>query len=395
MAKRRRANGEGACFRTTRRGRQVWCVELKTGRYSERGRPGVKRCYRETQGAALEELEKWRSERREAPDVDPGTATVADLVALFLESRARSVEATTLAAYEHSLGRYVTRADRLGTVKLSKLTSAHVLRWLAKIEGDAKDAAKGRRARQAAFDTLRLVCEFGVKPARLLRASPCDGVARPKVPSPEVGALLASEARALLDVARETSPPWVEAAVALGLSGLRKAEVFGLNWAHLELDGGTVRVEQSYAETAKGEAILKGPKSKASRRTVPLSSQAVNALRRHHAAELRRHLAGRGSVPEPARAVFVTGSGSRVRGSNFTYRQFQPLVKRAGLPHCTFHMLRHTAATLLLGAGVDVRSVQAILGHARASITLDTYASAIPANVDRAGTILSGVLGGS
>ncbi len=57
---------------------------------------------------------------------------------------------------------------------------------------------------------------------------------------------------------------------------------------------------------------------------------------------------------------------------------------RAGVPSVTYHTLRHTAATLLLASGVDVKTAQTILGHARASHTLDLYADAVPGNISAA-----------
>jgi len=82
--------------------------------------------------------------------------------------------------------------------------------------------------------------------------------------------------------------------------------------------------------------------------------------------------------------VFMTAEGTPVRFSNFGRRHFAPLAKRAGVPWSTFHSLRHTSATLLLASGVDVKTAQAILGHAKASHTMDIYADFVPANVDSA-----------
>jgi integrase len=70
--------------------------------------------------------------------------------------------------------------------------------------------------------------------------------------------------------------------------------------------------------------------------------------------------------------------------SNFRRRDFDPLVKGAELVGTTYHSLRHTAATLLLAAGADVKSAQRILGHAKASHTLDLYADFVPDRVDEA-----------
>jgi integrase len=82
--------------------------------------------------------------------------------------------------------------------------------------------------------------------------------------------------------------------------------------------------------------------------------------------------------------VFSTATGEPVHFSNFTRRHFRPLAIRAGVPHATYHALRHTFATLMLGSGVDVKTAQTALGHERAAHTLDLYADAIPGNLERA-----------
>jgi integrase len=57
---------------------------------------------------------------------------------------------------------------------------------------------------------------------------------------------------------------------------------------------------------------------------------------------------------------------------------FHPLLERAGLPRMRFHDLRHTAATLLLGSGVNPKIVSEMLGHASVAITLDIYSHVMP-----------------
>ncbi len=68
--------------------------------------------------------------------------------------------------------------------------------------------------------------------------------------------------------------------------------------------------------------------------------------------------------------------------SNFYNRSFKGVAQRAGLPWVTFHALRHTAATLLIANGSDIKVVQEVLGHAKASMTTDVYAHFLPGRAD-------------
>lgn len=131
--------------------------------------------------------------------------------------------------------------------------------------------------------------------------------------------------------------------------------MFGLCWGDLDLEKGRVRVRQSLKAPDKGERILGAPKSQAARREVGLPSWALAALRAHREAL--------GALPHPALLGFSTGTGEPVPFSNSTRRHFRPRVKRAEMPWVTYHALRHAFATLLLGAGVDIKTAQAALGH--------------------------------
>ncbi len=71
--------------------------------------------------------------------------------------------------------------------------------------------------------------------------------------------------------------------------------------------------------------------------------------------------------------VFANEAGRPMEVSNLTHRYFRPLLVKAGLPQIRFHDFRHTAATLMLGAHVDVKVVSEILGHSQAAFTMDRY----------------------
>jgi integrase len=76
------------------------------------------------------------------------------------------------------------------------------------------------------------------------------------------------------------------------------------------------------------------------------------------------------------------------------YRQFRALVQRAELPRIRFHDLRHTAATLLLLQGINVKVVSEVLGHSSIAITLDLYGHVLPDMQQQAADAMEQILRG-
>ena len=123
-----------------------------------------------------------------------------------------------------------------------------------------------------------------------------------------------------------------------------------------------------------------------------LTKAAVEALRRHRAAQAGERLA-LGAAWEDNDLVFANEIGRPMEVRNMMRRSFLPLLKRAGLPRIRFHDLRHTAATLLLGQGVHPKVVAEMLGHSRISTTLDLYSHVTPTMQRQAADAMDAVLG--
>lgn len=114
-----------------------------------------------------------------------------------------------------------------------------------------------------------------------------------------------------------------------------------------------------------------------SRRHVHLSSVAVRALLQHRVAqeEGRRRL---GPIWRGHELVFCNQMGGALRVSVLRRRSFLRLVEKAGVPRIRFYDMRHTAATLLLVAGVHPKIVSEMLGHSSVAITLSIYSHVLP-----------------
>jgi integrase len=155
-------------------------------------------------------------------------------------------------------------------------------------------------------------------------------------------------------------------------TGLRLGELLGLKWTDIDLDAGRLTVRRSLKVTENG-LDFGPPKNKASRRSVPLSKTAVATLRAHRARQNAEILA----APEwqDTGLVFPNRVGKPMDHNNLYYREYRPLLKRAGLEEqgFTFHSLRHTFASALCNKREYPKVIQALLGHSSITQTMDTY----------------------
>jgi len=134
------------------------------------------------------------------------------------------------------------------------------------------------------------------------------------------------------------------------------------------------------------------PKADRSRRTLPLPAQLVEALRLHRSAQLAERLAA-GPLWDDHGLVFCQVNGRPI-DRKADWRAWKALLRDAGVREVRLHDGRHTAATLLLSAGVHPRVVMELLGHSQMRTTTDTYSHVMPAlareAADRMGTALWG-----
>jgi hypothetical protein len=136
--------------------------------------------------------------------------------------------------------------------------------------------------------------------------------------------------------------------------------------------GGRRRPVVEQATEIAGQ-ITWGPPKSGKARTVRLP--------RFICTELAAYLADRPHRPDDL--VFTMPEGGVLRQSTLVREHFRPALRRAGLPEgLRFHDLRHTAASLMIASGANVKVVQRQLGHASAAMTLDTYAGLFPEDLD-------------
>jgi integrase len=247
--------------------------------------------------------------------------------------------------------------------RLADLDALAVREWLAGLVGGGLSAKRARKAHQVLAQVLDAAVDGG-KLARNVAA----GVKLPKVQRREMHFLDAVQVEAIADAIDPRYPTLVRVAA---YTGLRPCELVALRVGRLDLLRGTVRVAEAAPEVA-GRLEWGGVKTHEAR-TVRLP--------RFLCEELAAYLADRPHGPEDL--VFTAPLGGPLRESKFVPGYFKPAVRAVGLPATVrFYDLRHTAASLLIREGASVKAVQKQLGHATASITLDTYGHLFPDELD-------------
>jgi integrase len=193
--------------------------------------------------------------------------------------------------------------------------------------------------------------------------SPCRGIRIPDS-SPREAVIVEADDVARLAEALGMNGPMVY----LAILGLRWGEVAGLRVGRVDFLRHTVTVATQRTRGTRGSMIEQDPKSRRGRRTLAVPDWLMFML--------ANHLSDRALTGEnPDALVFVSSEGAPLHYSNWRRRVWLPAVEAAGFPGLHFHDLRHTAATALVGEGVDIKTAQTRLGHSE-QVMLRIYAQA-------------------
>ena len=162
-------------------------------------------------------------------------------------------------------------------------------------------------------------------------------------------------------------------------TGMRRGELLGLKWSDIDLDNRTIFIQRSWVKSSTETAQFSDPKTKKSRRLVPLLEEGVAVLRQHRLQQQRNRdeLRAKGKADTESGLVFCRIDGAPYYPSTLN-SYLEKALQRAGLPKFRMHDLRHTFASLMVEQGTSIKVVQELMGHATVQMTLDTYTHVLP-----------------
>ena len=301
--------------------------------------------------------------RGEWLDPDLGDMTLGEWSRTWLSVQSQLKPSTAL-RYEGLLGNQVYPVWR--QTRLRDITHSSVADWVVGLSRSGLSPSSVRHAHRV----LSLVLGAAMRDGRLPRNA-AAGVSLPRVHASEKRFLSHAQVRKLADAAGD---PFDVVVLVLAFTGLRWGELAALRVRDVDLDRRRVHVVRSMTEI-RGRAVFGTPKNH-QRRAVPLPAFLVDPL--------RSRLAGR----DPDDLAFTSRAGAVLRNRNFRVQVFDRAAHDAGLDGFTPHELRHTAASLAIAAGANVKAVQRMLGHASAAMTLDVYAGLFADDLDEVARVL-------
>lgn len=281
--------------------------------------------------------------------VDPRRAreTVETWAAAYMAGRGH-LKPKTLVGYESLLKtRILPRWER---VELAAVSNAEVVAWVASMRTAGLSASRVRQA----YHLFAAMLDAAVRDRRL-SSNPAAGVDLPRLPELEHRYLTHAE---LADLAAACEEHELLVLV-LGYCGLRWGEAAALRVRRVDTLRRRLTVAEAVTEI-NGVPTWGTPKTHQTR-SVPLPAFLCDRM--------AAHLAGRAGDD----LVFVARRGGVLRVGNFRRRYFDPAARAVELDGLVPHELRHTAASLAIASGANVKGVQAMLGHKSATLTLDRY----------------------
>ena len=358
-----------------KRGERSWEIRLYLGRDPKTGaelRQSI--TVKGSKKAAEAELARLVNQIETGAFLPPGRLTVSEFLDKWIEHIRTRVSARTFERYSSLIELWIR--PELGALPLARLQPLHVQQLYSRaLEGPRRDGRPGGLKPQSVLHIHRVLSEALKMAVRwqLAARNVCDAVEPPSVRPAEVEAIDEAHGAILLDAARGTRL-YIPILLALAC-GLRRGEIVGLRWGDIEWTNGLLWVRRSVEQTRAGVSI-KEPKSPRSRRSVALPPVVIEALREHRARqdEIRDAL---GSDYQENDLICPRDDGSLWPPQAFT-SAYRDLLRRRGLPGPNFHALRHSHASQLIRAGLDIKLVSARLGHSKSGFTLETYGHLLP-----------------
>ena len=378
MAKRR-PSGDGM-VRKREDGR--WEGRIVIG-HKENGDPIFRYIYAETQKELTAKLRQNITAYQGVDLTEECRMTLSEWLDRWLEQMVAILRPSTLEHYRSDMEHHVK--PYLGQKKLTQITASDLRKLYDDLKKQGRVHPRPGQSRGLSTTTIHGIhttLHHALKSAvdqRLLPHNPADHVEPPKVVHKSMTILNEEQLDTFL-AAVEQDPIWKNFFYTELTTGLRLGEICGLMWSDFDAKKGTPSVNRTIHKEKGGRLVTGDTKTYAGTRTIVLPDSTAELLRGR-----KKNSYSVWIFPNPLKPEAPMNPST-------AYRQLKAILTENSLPDLRFHDLRHTFATHALANGVDAKTLSGILGHTKASFTVDTYTHTTTDMHKKAAEIVGGFL---
>lgn len=317
----------------------------------------------DTHIAASEALRIFEEKKRRHEIVIPTELTVGMWLDRWMEEVVRPNRArSTIYGYENMIRNHIRPA--LGDTVLQELSPEQIQSYYLQMRQEGLGSNTVHKHHQLLFTALECAVRH-----EMLNRNPARRVDPPAKEPPRHAFYNTEQLRTLFLVVR--GEPLEPAVKLAGYLGLRRSEICGLKWEHVDFKHGTVSICQART-TIGGVTINKGPKTSSSVRTLGISglSDLEDILRSMWEEQHRRRLADPRFNPDGFVLVHADG---QPYAPDYVSGWFTRFVRAHGLPYLTLHGLRHSFASAANELHIPLFKISKALGHSNTSVTSQVY----------------------
>lgn len=272
----------------------------------------------------------------------------------------------------------------IGHIRIDKLTARDIQKFINSLAREGVNEHTGkplsRKTMVHYLSFISTVLNYAIK-MDMLNDNPCRRVTIPKGSKKKRHILTMDETKHFFELLNEYAPlKWKAFFVLIIYSGMRRGEMLGLEWHDIDFATGMIHIERTSNYTKAMGIYTDTPKTESSVRYIKVPMLVIDVLKEYK--EWQDSKSDRlGSKWVNTNRLFTKWNGAPMNLQT-PYGWLQEFCEEHGFPFYGIHQFRHLNASLLISSGVDVKTVQSVLGHSQASTTVNTpYGHKTPAAI--------------
>ncbi len=308
---------------------------------------------------ATEKADEYMNKLNSGMSLDYQNVTLDELIYKWLfQIKLNEVKPSSFQSYEGTYRNYIKNSD-IAYLKVYKIKSIHIQEYYNKL-GKTKTFSQIKKLNKL----LKSFFFYAEKEGFILK-NPCTNITIPnqnKQKNKTIDNIEYFSEEEIKQLKNAIKNHKLENLILTALgTGLRQGELLALKWENINLEDKYLQVKETlkkvYVFDSDGnkqlETLIQKPKTNNSIRTVDLPDKIIDILSK---------------IPHNSEFVFTDTDG-KPYSAKTVFGNWKKILKDNNIPHKKFHSLRHTYATMLLTKGVDLKTVQDLMGHSDITIT--------------------------